>query len=122
MLAEDRARDEVAAGEPEHVAVARVAAATQTPSRPGTRPTSGSRSGVVPQMPAQRCVIARRVADERAATKLLESRSWTARSSPSTSVSSVVEASVALAADHEPAVGQLLPVVVARRARSAGRS
>ena len=63
-LAEDRVGDELAAREAEHVAVARVAGGDPEPSRPGTRPTSGSMSCVRPKMPAQRCVMRGVLADQ----------------------------------------------------------
>ena len=46
-------RDQLAAGEAEHVAVARVAAGHPDVVEPGTRPTTGRKSITMPKMPAQ---------------------------------------------------------------------
>ena len=87
-------------------------------SGPGTGPASGRRSGVSPQIPAQRWRY------RRAGRRPARRRAPRAAPGRSGVVSSTVgalglEARVALAADDEPAVRQLLPVVEAVRGRSA---
>ena len=111
-VAEDRARDEAAAGEAEHVAVPGVAARHPGAARgraPG-RPRGGSRARARRSRPSgsRRAAHARR-----GRRRTLDSACWTSSVTSSSSVNSRVERDVAEAAGDDPPVLRLVPVVEA---------
>ena len=91
---------------------------TQSRSRPGTRPTSGSRSGVTPKIPAQRWVISGElpVSSRTKASRLR----WISGVVASSAVCSFVERLVPRPAQHESALGGLMPVPRRRPGRPTG--